>query len=108
MYNYDAQIAKLTKNPKLIPIEWQMGNGLFKVIGNNQIDDCHAGCLTTIRDADPSVMDKAYINGEYDPVLTKQIRDDNRLPRYVRDITVEMLPVFKEWQEKIDKMQNTY
>src|SRR6187402_3166922 len=102
MNRYDKQIEHLTKYPAEIPLHWGQGVGLFKVIGAGL--GLHAGCLTTIRDADPLVMDKAYINGVIDEDITNAIKNDERLPKKNLDIKIEHLPIFKEWQEKIDKL----
>lgn len=38
-----------------------------------------------------------------DMELTHAIRSDDRIPENAREITLEHLPVFKEWQERLDK-----
>ena len=55
------------------------------------------GCLTQIR-AEPGFYAAAT------PDLTDAIAVDERLPSSPRDITPEDLPVFAEWQRKIDAM----
>lgn len=109
MNQYDIQIAELTRNPSKIGQHWLAATGLFKFIGNDIPFIAYAGCLTTIRchsnkDVYP-IPSKAIINGEVDEELTQAIATDERIPKYYTDIKVEHLPVFKEWQEKIDAMQ---
>lgn len=56
--------------------------------------DMPCGCLTLVRCGS---MDAQT------PELTDAIRADERLPLQVDDITREHLPVFAEWQRRIDK-----
>ena len=37
------------------------------------------------------------------PELTKAIRKDPRIPKLPKNITVADLPVFAEWQRRLDK-----
>lgn len=99
MNKYDEQIVKLTANPGQIASEWSFAIGLFKMVGNKGA----AGCLTMIR-TDPEGW-KALINNKIDEKLTQEIANDERIPKDSSDITIESLPVFKEWQEKIDALQ---
>lgn len=106
---YDKQIKDLTENPWKIMSAWYMGKGLFKYVGRlkYESDDLEytSGCLTMIR-KNPSYY-KALINGEVDEHLTQEIANDNRLPLDPERIkTEEHLLAFKEWQERIDKLQN--
>lgn len=106
MNQYDEQIEHLTKNPQLIELHWISAKGLFKCIGKDIIGVAYAGCLTTIkRYPDNSTPIKAIINGHVHEGITQAIIADERIPARYTDITVEMLPVFKEWQERIDEMQ---
>jgi len=100
---YDEQIERLTKNPSQINSDWMFALGLFKFIGGTAPRE--SGCLTQIRCEQDKF--KAVINGEVDEKLTLEIANDDRLPFDSNDITVEHLPVFKEWQERIDKLQTT-
>lgn len=100
---YDEQIAYLTKNPARIENYWCAGIGLFKIINTTPKFIGNAGCLTTIR-AYPGV-NKAYVNGIVDEQLTQEIADDDRIPKRSEDIKIEHLTIFKEWQERIDKLQ---
>lgn len=107
-YNYDVQIASLTKNPALIERQWSEAEGLFKCIGGMAHPE--AGCLTMIRNSQDGkhwLGRMAVINGVVDDKLTQEIREDERIPTKCADIKVEHLPIFKEWQERIDKLQNS-
>ena len=110
--SYDEQIVELTKNPDKIYEAWNTpvyfnnyGKTLFDKIGS-EIDasglPLTTGCLTQIRSSETYA---AFIKGELDKELTNEIRADHRLPDNGYDITVEHLPIFKEWQERIDKLQ---
>ncbi len=101
---YQEQINYLTKNPLSIMSHWCAGEGLFKWVGNMLQG---AGCLTMIRSDSPGYSSfKVFIKGKEDDKLRAEIKADERIPKRAADITVECLPVFKEWQEKIDKLQN--
>ena len=52
------------------------------------------GCLTQIHSREGEACT---------PELTMAIRADSRLPDCVEDIRPEHLPIFKEWQERIDR-----
>ncbi len=58
----------------------------------------HCGCLTQIHD-DPDRY------GAWTPELTKEIVADDRIPTQP-GITPENLPVFAEWQRKVDAALN--
>ena len=60
-----------------------------------QGEDC--GCLTQV---------KYGIYNASTPELTQAIRKDEHIPNSWDGITPELLPVFKEWQERIDKELN--
>ena len=69
------------------------GGILFEFAGN-RVQNGYIGCLTQIR------SDSSKIAAT--PELTERIRADERLPTSGEYITVDMLPVFAEWQRKID------
>jgi len=103
---YDEQIAYLKENPDAIYSHWdrptQFGPLFKKVTLEPRIINFKCGCLTQIRND----VDKfAYIQGEMNFDLTDEIRNDERIPKHGSYITIEDLPVFKEWQERIDKLQ---
>lgn len=97
MDKYDEQIEELTENPKQIRKQWVAGKGLFQFCsksGENDFDKC--GCLTMIAHG-------TYREAETEN-LTKAIRADKaRIPAHSRAITLESLPIFAEWQRRIDK-----
>lgn len=106
--NYNDQLKELTENfpaDNIVNI-WSRTKGLFKIVGFPDhvphISDYpnDAGCLTMIAKGNHY----AYINGEKNFEVTEAIRSDNRIPSDPRDIKPENLPVFKEWQEKVDMM----
>ncbi len=117
---YEEQIKYLTENPDKIIDQWTDGTGIFKRIGINN----RSGCLTQIKSAAGKnlrqvIKDKdgskivdtvffgVYIKGIfYDYDLTEKIQKDNRIPNHPDKITPAMLPAFKEWQEKIDKLES--
>ncbi len=105
-YNYDEQIEYLTAHPQDIHHQWEAATGLFQFAarGNPSPYDSDCGCLTLIRRNSCMV---AITNGEIDEALTQEIRNDTRLPKEVTSITLEHLPIFKYYQEKIDKLYET-
>lgn len=98
---YDEAIATLTEFPDMIrpswenPCDYQTGC-LFEFTDTGTIyDGC--GCLTQVRagtDPAPTVE------------LTIAIRGDRRIPCLLKDITVNDLPVFAEWQRRLDRELN--
>lgn len=105
MDKYDEQIAELTANPGLIEAHWSKGIGLFQFAspyGKGYALDC--GCLTMIRSSC-----KRYVidtDGNHLDDLSDEIRRDTRIPTDPDDITPAHLPVFAEWQRKLDKLFN--
>lgn len=104
MYDYDAQIKRLTDNPRNIPNEWSACEGLFAYVGDMKHPD--SGCLTMIRNGKGKRY-KAVIKGEVDEELTLEIVNDDRIPPCSYGIRPEHLSVFKEWQERIHELQNS-
>lgn len=107
MNQYDIQIAELTKHPNRIHDHWMSAEGLFKFVGQDT-ENVSSGCLTMIRSqSGRHFPTKAIIKGRADEELTQAIINDSRIPKSDLEIEVEHLPVFKEWQERIDKLQNS-
>lgn len=98
---YNEQISRLRANPGRIFSEWYLGLGLFRYVGSPGFDH-YPGCLVQIRN-DPERI--AYINGMHDPELTEAIRSDARLPATGAGITVDHIPVFVEWWERINLLK---
>lgn len=105
---YERAIEYLTEHPEEIYMSWGSApvrgskaevrgvlnqRCLFAATG----PDC--GCLTQVRTTDVDFAMRA-------PTLelTEAIRADRRIPSGEEDITVDDLPVFAEWQRKIDAM----
>lgn len=104
---YDEQIAHLTEHPEDIYFHWMnpsISGPLFKYVGITEDDRLHdrCGCLTMIREY-PNRF-KAIIGGTVDVKLTEEIANDVRIPERPHYITPDQLPVFKEWQERIDAL----
>ena len=104
---YDEQIAYLTENPHMIQRHWMDRLGCFQIASkNNKPQDekgiIRFGCLSMIRN---NVRDyEAEVER-----FTEEIRNDFRLPRIpsmITNIRIEHLPIFAEWQRKIDKELN--
>lgn len=100
MDQYDKQIERLLDgNPNAAVFgsrvwsDWLEGIGLFKMIGS------YCGCLTQIRSNTLKLGPT--------PELTAAIRADQRIPLSPIQITKESLPVFAEWQRKIDAIKDS-
>ena len=105
MDKYDKAVKYLERHPEEINEAWgspttydrskgdHIAGCLFMIAGNENTHNC--GCLTQVRGSTVSVA--------LTPALTKAIRKDKRIPKSPDLITVEDLPVFAEWQRKIDK-----
>ncbi len=93
---YDEAIDYLTESPDEILDAWDealyhSAGDLFRYCG----DGYRCGCLTQVK------------AGQYEaatPELTTEIRADHRIPSDPESITVLDLPVFAEWQRRMDKM----
>lgn len=103
MDRYDEAVKYLTENPVEIWRAWgnpaaskEKGGCLFQWAGDkyNLPEQGLMGCLTQIR---ASISRNAQTEE-----LTEEIRNDERLPTQCGDITVEHLPLFAEYQRKID------
>ena len=96
---YDKAIEYLTDHPSEIERAWnnprnhEMGC-LFTYAQHPVFDRFMCGCLTQIREGGMGAQTKE---------LTKAIRADRGIPFRAEDITVETLPVFAEWQRRLDK-----
>lgn len=109
MDKYDEAVAYLTEHPGEIEAAWRednCGDGpqhpahcLFTRVtptGRQEQSPeslCLVGCLTQIRNTHVA----------WTAELTKAIRADNRIPRDPEGITPKTLPIFRDWQRRIDK-----
>lgn len=101
MDKYDKAIAYLTEFPGSIVEAWNHpldhpAGCLFEYAGKDYRGGC--GCLTQIHKWGHTGR---YICPESNEI-TQAIIDDKRLPDEPVDITVKMLPVFAEWQRRLD------
>lgn len=97
MDEYDLHIERLTKDPSLIQEDWGKCRGLFKLAGSPRDDRyLRYGCLTMIRRSTNYCAPTSE--------LTEAIRADTRIPSNHADITLAHLPVFAEWQRRIDAL----
>lgn len=91
---YDLAIESLTANPEKIHEAWndptRFKEGCLFMYADNS-----SGCLTQIR----------YQPWRYGRRLAQatEIVADERIPEDPNEITVETLPVFAEWQRRLDK-----
>ena len=98
---YDDAVKYLVEKPSQIYSAWvdplnHPAGCLFQFVtptGNCEHNRMSCGCLTTIRGQAPACT----------PDLTARIRADGRLPISAHSITVDVLPVFAEWQRILDK-----
>lgn len=103
---YDDAVAYLTEHPECIGKAWMLHRHVSEIGGllfgfvtpSREMSRVECGCLTTIRCDDDDVA--------WTKSLTQAIRADERIPSKDKDITPETLPVFAEWQRKIDRELN--
>lgn len=103
---YDEQIAELLKDEptpkefsKRVNKEWGRSRGLFAFAASPGFCEDYAltGCLTMIREG-------SWIAET--PELTLEIKQDERIPTSWSGITPEHLPIFAEWQRRLDRELN--
>jgi hypothetical protein len=99
---YDKAVAYLTKHPDEIIHAWrnpegEPGGRLFQFVGTTDGYGESCGCLTEVKDG---------IRRAQTPALTKAIRADIRIPKGPQWLTAKDLPVFAEWQRRLDKELN--
>lgn len=104
---YDHAIDYLMRHPEQIEFAWQFCNThvagcLFQYVHGRKCKSrkCIHGCLTMIRS-----QYHEYCNAPNEK-LTTAIRADTRLPTDVNEIRLHHLPIFAEWQRKLDKELN--
>ena len=98
---YDEAVDLLRQNPDKITAAWcsprsNPGGCLFELAkrSDGELRETD-GCLTMIRSYDSCVYENE--------ALTKEIRDDTRIPNAKENLTPDNLPVFAEWQRLLDK-----
>ena len=105
MDKYDKAVALLTDHEDELMDAWSdpdvhPAGCLFAFVTDDgtakyRPDGQACGCLSMVRSIympQPACTDD----------LTTRIRADNRIPREPEHITVESLPVFAEWQRRLD------
>lgn len=107
---YDKEIAYLTENPDRIYHHWNHSSFLFAKVLNpahpllNGLTRGQCGCITQIRENNLSAETFE---------LETEIKNDNRIPLSpdnprdewtdgYRELNIEDLQIFAEWQRKID------
>ena len=91
---YDLEVERLTENPCEIYLSWVSSGPLFQFCGPQ--DTC--GCLTMVA---RGAINAATVE------LTEEIRKHKHLfPASGSSIKTKHLPVFAEWQRRIDKDLN--
>lgn len=102
---YDRAIAFLSENPDYIKPSWftpeksdipatKKAHCLFQFASPSGRPYRDCACLTQIRSGEGA----AFTVG-----LTKQISGDERIPKNPNHVRVEHLPVFAEWQRRLDR-----
>lgn len=95
---YDKEVKRLSKNPDEIYCAWTYGPGhspLFDAASSKRYTSVNScGCLIQVKMGFRASSKR----------LTEAIRADARIPEDVTEIKPEHLPVFAEWQRKLDKM----
>ncbi len=100
---YDHAIDYLNRHPEEIREAWlspyvHPGGCLFQFVRRNDCDwTKQYGCLTSIR------CTRGEVYCAETPELTVAIAADTRLPTCASDIRLHHLPVFAEWQRRIDR-----
>lgn len=101
---YDHMVAYLTDNPDQIHDAWNIPTGhvagaLFAPLGSG----CEA-CLTQLRVRNS--YSPGYLYGTAGLAIAEEVRLDERIPSNGNGITLKHLPIFAEWQRRIDKELN--
>ena len=105
---YDLEVDRLTKVYEeeglqafrsAVCTSWGDAEPLFSFCtptGNSTAPgtECCFGCLTTVHNG---------AHFAWTPAITQSIRDDERLPNYDDQIEPHHLPIFAEWQRRLDK-----
>ncbi len=108
---YDRAVDYLTEHPSLIEVAWDHGHvqDVEKLCLSEDAKEAHrqAGCLFGLCCSRfrAGCLTQVCHNGldAGTPELTAEIRADERIPFNGKDIEVDDLPMFAEWQRRIDK-----
>ncbi len=106
---YDKAIDYLMRHPNEVKEAWSCppehpAGCLFEFACRREVlrGFNNYGCLTMIRRvAYPSDVWQSSVAET--PELTEAIQADNRLPMHVDEIQLHHLPVFAEWQRRLDR-----
>ena len=93
---YDREVERLTVHPEDIINSWIDAKPLFRFCDDGR-PTSNCGCLTRVKRGNAPAAT---------PKLTEAIRSDERIPTSRTRIRPEHLPVFAEWQRRIDKELN--
>lgn len=105
---YDQEVERLSANPDAIEPSWWHSHPSHDVTHSPLFDACgysrsggkssqFCGCLTQV---------KCGMHCAQTSELTDAIRQDGRIPGHSLTIKAKDLPVFAEWQRRIDKELN--
>jgi hypothetical protein len=103
---YDRAIEYLTEHPEKIEEAWNAA----PVRPDEVVDDVRRvddeRCLFAVTAMGFGCLTQVFceFHEAPNPELTEAIRADHRIPKCVEYITPEDLPVFAEWQRRIDAM----
>lgn len=104
MDKYDKQIEEIKSGHSTIKEDWYKAKGLFAFATDCKAElssvEATVGCLVMIRNSSGIVLAQ---DQELAKKLTNEILLDKRLPRLPEEIKEEHLPVFAEWQRRLDK-----
>jgi hypothetical protein len=105
MDKYDLEIERITKavdngDSEAIWGAWFHATCLFQFASRSGRTKKSIGCLTMIR------HNPKRFHAETE-ALTEEISKDERIPKNENGITIKTLPVFAEWQRRLDKELRT-
>lgn len=104
---YDEQIEELLalngEFKDIVVSQWSVGRGLFAYAHRgNRMNGITSGCLTMIRANTRGRIERPRHMAQTE-ALTREIEADERIPNSVKGITRDNLPIFAEWQRRLDK-----
>lgn len=104
---YDKAIEFLNQHPDKIADAWFQdgpGKSLFGwcTKSRDMVQNC--GCLTMVRNGNSNSYRRVEPGLPMSDALNVEISNDERLPDFADDIKLEHLPVFAEWQRRMDDL----